>query len=72
MERIWKQGGLDLRLSCYCCLPTGQKEGIIQMVPEAETICRIQMQAGGLLGLNIHSNSNETMLEIGFSLFGQV
>jgi hypothetical protein len=45
IERIWKHGGLDLRLSCYSCLPTGHKEGLIQMVPQAETICRIQMQA---------------------------
>ncbi len=45
MERIWKRGGLDLKLSCYRCLPTGEKEGLIQMVADADTICSIQMQA---------------------------
>jgi hypothetical protein len=45
MERIWKEGGLDLKLTCYCCLPTWEKEGLIQMVAGAQTICNIQMEA---------------------------
>ena len=49
MESIWKRGGLDLQLSCYRCLPTWEKEGLIQMVPEAETICRIQMEVSAVL-----------------------
>ena len=49
MESIWKRGGLDLQLSCYRCLPTGDKEGLIQMVPEAETIGRIQMEVSAVL-----------------------
>jgi hypothetical protein len=33
IERNWKHGGLDLRLSCYSCLPTGHKEGLMLTMP---------------------------------------
>lgn len=37
MDHYWRQCGLDLRMSCYCCLPTGFMEGFIEVVPNSVT-----------------------------------
>jgi len=45
MDRLWKEDeGLDLRLNIYNCMATGINEGLIQVVGEAETVCKIQMR----------------------------
>lgn len=41
MEKYWKNEGLDLRLSPYGCLATGNEEGMIEVVLNAETLAKI-------------------------------
>ena len=47
MERLWRQRGLDLRLTPYACVPTGDAMGLIEVVPESTTIARIHKRSGG-------------------------
>jgi phosphatidylinositol-4,5-bisphosphate 3-kinase len=47
MDTIWKNHGLDLRMSLYEALPTGDKEGYIEVVPEATTLTGMQKDFGG-------------------------
>ncbi|KAM4571776.1 phosphatidylinositol 4,5-bisphosphate 3-kinase catalytic subunit delta isoform 2-T2 [Fundulus diaphanus] len=42
MENLWKKEGLDLRMIPYCCLSTGNKMGLIEVVKNADTIANIQ------------------------------
>lgn len=48
MESVWQQEGLDLHLSCYGCVATGDKMGMIEAVSNAKTIASIQKSAGGV------------------------
>ena len=43
MDLLWKNAGIDLRLSLYRCMSTDAGEGFIEAVQSAETLCRIQM-----------------------------
>eukprot|EP01100_Stratorugosa_tubuloviscum_P003220 TRINITY_DN1767_c3_g1_i2.p1 TRINITY_DN1767_c3_g1~~TRINITY_DN1767_c3_g1_i2.p1 ORF type:complete len:297 (-),score=122.69 TRINITY_DN1767_c3_g1_i2:169-1059(-) len=47
MDKVWKQEGLDLRLQPYGCIATGNMEGMIEVVLNAETTANINKQAGG-------------------------
>nr|QED42021.1 phosphatidylinositol-4,5-bisphosphate 3-kinase catalytic subunit alpha [Tegillarca granosa] len=49
MDKLWKNEGLDLRMSPYGCVSTGKDIGIIEVVRHAETIMKIQSK-GGLRG----------------------
>ncbi|GBG33290.1 Phosphatidylinositol 3-kinase 3 [Hondaea fermentalgiana] len=50
MDKLWKTEGLDLRLSLYSVVSTGDQRGMIQIVPNAETIARITAgRTGGKL-----------------------
>uniref|UniRef100_A0A3Q3LZU3 phosphatidylinositol-4,5-bisphosphate 3-kinase n=1 Tax=Mastacembelus armatus TaxID=205130 RepID=A0A3Q3LZU3_9TELE len=42
MENLWKKEGLDLRMSPYGCLSTGNKMGLIEAVKNSDTIANIQ------------------------------
>ncbi|XP_023328992.1 phosphatidylinositol 4,5-bisphosphate 3-kinase catalytic subunit beta isoform isoform X3 [Eurytemora carolleeae] len=44
MDAIWKQGGVDYKMNSYQCVPTSHNEGLIEIVPQAQTICQIQME----------------------------
>nr|ALY05366.1 phosphatidylinositol 3-kinase [Palaemon carinicauda] len=46
MDKLWKENGLDLRMNPYSCMSTDNREGIIQVVLNAETIANIQRQKG--------------------------
>lgn len=50
MDTIWKENGLDLRLSVYNCTATGSKEGFIEVVPNATTSGKIQKEHSGATG----------------------
>ena len=43
-DTIWKEGGLDLRIKRYECLPISANEGLIEIVQDAETIFNVQME----------------------------
>ncbi|XP_035228755.1 phosphatidylinositol 4,5-bisphosphate 3-kinase catalytic subunit delta isoform-like [Stegodyphus dumicola] len=46
MDKLWKDEGLDLRMIPYQCLATGHKMGLIEVVPDANTIANIQKEKG--------------------------
>ncbi|XP_076048999.1 phosphatidylinositol 4,5-bisphosphate 3-kinase catalytic subunit delta isoform-like [Oratosquilla oratoria] len=46
MDKIWKDNGLDLRMNPYGCMSTDDREGLIEVVLNAETIAKIQMEKG--------------------------
>lgn len=45
--QLWQDAGLDLRMSCYGCISTGDGVGMIEVVLNAETTAHILIQAGG-------------------------
>ncbi|XP_063292710.1 phosphatidylinositol 4,5-bisphosphate 3-kinase catalytic subunit delta isoform isoform X1 [Pelobates fuscus] len=42
MDILWKREGLDLRVTPYGCLSTGDKTGLIEVVMQSDTIANIQ------------------------------
>ena len=38
--------GLDLKMVTFACVPTGHKRGMIEMVSNAETLRKIQVEFG--------------------------
>nr|CAB3264880.1 phosphatidylinositol 4,5-bisphosphate 3-kinase catalytic subunit gamma isoform [Phallusia mammillata] len=49
MGKLWDEEGLDLHLLPYGCMSTGMQVGIIQIVPNATTVAKIQKEFGGLI-----------------------
>jgi hypothetical protein len=41
MSKMWKQQGLDLQMSPYNVLSTGNRVGFVEIVPKSTTICRV-------------------------------
>jgi len=50
MDRIWKMEKLDLCLTPYKCVATGDEMGMIETVLESDTAANIQKAAGGVTG----------------------
>jgi len=50
MDKLWKQEGLDLRMSPYGCISSGDGVGMIEVVLNADTTAHIQKMAGGTIG----------------------
>ncbi|XP_064425351.1 phosphatidylinositol 4-phosphate 3-kinase C2 domain-containing subunit beta isoform X2 [Latimeria chalumnae] len=46
MNKIWIQEGLDMRMVMYDCYATGRGRGMVQMVPNAATLRKIQVGHG--------------------------
>ncbi|XP_043267002.1 phosphatidylinositol 4-phosphate 3-kinase C2 domain-containing subunit beta isoform X2 [Venturia canescens] len=46
MDKLWLKEGLDLKMVTFACVPTGNKRGIIEMVTNAETLRKIQVEFG--------------------------
>lgn len=46
MDKLWLKEGLDLKMVTFGCVPTGYKRGIIEMVTNAETLRKIQVEFG--------------------------
>ncbi|XP_037934157.1 phosphatidylinositol 4-phosphate 3-kinase C2 domain-containing subunit beta [Teleopsis dalmanni] len=46
MNKMWLAEGLDLKIVTFNCVPTGYKKGMIEMVSEAETLRKIQVEYG--------------------------
>ncbi|KAM5125624.1 phosphatidylinositol 4,5-bisphosphate 3-kinase catalytic subunit delta isoform-like isoform 3-T3 [Callospermophilus lateralis] len=51
MDALWKQEGLDLRMTPYGCLPTGDCMGIIEVVQHSDTIANIQLNQSNLAAM---------------------
>ncbi|XP_066475481.1 phosphatidylinositol 4,5-bisphosphate 3-kinase catalytic subunit beta isoform [Tiliqua scincoides] len=48
MDLLWKEAGLDLRMSPYGCLATGDHSGLIEVVSKSETIADIQLNSSNV------------------------
>jgi len=46
MEKMWLKEGLDLKIVSFQCIPTGYKKGVIEMITNAETLRKIQVEWG--------------------------
>lgn len=46
MSKIWVQEGLDMRMVIFRCFSTGRGKGMVEMIPNAETLRKIQVEHG--------------------------
>uniref|UniRef100_A0A8B9RME8 Phosphatidylinositol-4-phosphate 3-kinase, catalytic subunit type 2 beta n=1 Tax=Astyanax mexicanus TaxID=7994 RepID=A0A8B9RME8_ASTMX len=46
MNKIWIQEGLDMRMVIFRCFSTGRSRGMVEMIPNAETLRKIQVEHG--------------------------
>ncbi|XP_017550179.1 phosphatidylinositol 4-phosphate 3-kinase C2 domain-containing subunit beta [Pygocentrus nattereri] len=46
MNKIWIQEGLDMRMVIFRCFSTGRDRGMVEMIPNAETLRKIQVEHG--------------------------
>uniref|UniRef100_A0A4W4GEC9 Phosphatidylinositol-4-phosphate 3-kinase n=1 Tax=Electrophorus electricus TaxID=8005 RepID=A0A4W4GEC9_ELEEL len=46
MNKIWLQEGLDVRMVIFRCFSTGRGRGMVEMIPNAETLRKIQVEHG--------------------------
>uniref|UniRef100_A0AAV2MIJ5 Phosphatidylinositol-4-phosphate 3-kinase n=1 Tax=Knipowitschia caucasica TaxID=637954 RepID=A0AAV2MIJ5_KNICA len=46
MNNIWIQEGLDMRMVLYKCFSTGRGRGMVELIPQADTLRRIQGEHG--------------------------
>uniref|UniRef100_A0A8C6VE41 Phosphatidylinositol-4-phosphate 3-kinase catalytic subunit type 2 beta n=1 Tax=Naja naja TaxID=35670 RepID=A0A8C6VE41_NAJNA len=46
MNKIWVQEGLNMRMVIFRCFSTGRGRGMVEMIPNAETLRKIQVQHG--------------------------
>ena len=53
MDHIWHTEGLDLRMTPYTCLSTGNHVGMIQVVRNAKTVYHIQRSASKLAAIQM-------------------
>ncbi|NXC85686.1 PK3CD kinase, partial [Cercotrichas coryphoeus] len=49
MDILWKQEGLDLRMTPYGCLSTGDRTGLIEVVMHSDTIANIQLNKSNMV-----------------------
>jgi phosphatidylinositol-4-phosphate 3-kinase len=46
IDKMWMKEGLNLKIVTYACVPTGSKKGMIEMITNAETLRKIQVEWG--------------------------
>lgn len=46
IDKMWMKEGLNLKIVTYACVPTGLKKGMIEMITNAETLRKIQVEWG--------------------------
>uniref|UniRef100_W4VRG7 Putative phosphotidylinositol 3 kinase 68d n=1 Tax=Corethrella appendiculata TaxID=1370023 RepID=W4VRG7_9DIPT len=46
MDKLWLKEGLDLKMVTFDCVSTGYKKGMIELVTDAETLRKIQVEWG--------------------------
>lgn len=50
MEKLWLREGLDLRMVTFDCIATNDRQGMVEMVQNAETLRKIQQSSSLLAG----------------------
>ncbi len=43
MDKMWLKEGLDLKMVTFGCIPTGDRQGMVELVTEAKTLREIQV-----------------------------
>jgi phosphatidylinositol-4-phosphate 3-kinase len=43
MDKLWLKEGLDLKMVTFGCVPTGDRQGMVELVTEAKTLREIQV-----------------------------
>lgn len=43
MDKLWLKEGLDLKMVTFACVPTGDRQGMVELVTEAKTLREIQV-----------------------------
>jgi len=56
MDHIWRMEGMDLRMTPYSCLATGNQVGIIEVVRNSKTVFDIQKGASRMAAMQIDSS----------------
>uniref|UniRef100_A0A8D3BN23 Phosphatidylinositol-4-phosphate 3-kinase n=1 Tax=Scophthalmus maximus TaxID=52904 RepID=A0A8D3BN23_SCOMX len=46
MNKIWIQEGLDMRMVIFKCFSTGRGRGMVEMIPQSDTLRKIQVEHG--------------------------
>lgn len=46
MDKLWLKGGLDLKIVTFTCVATEVRKGMVELVPGAETLRKIQTELG--------------------------
>ena len=46
MDRLWQSEGLDLKISSYGCIATGDEVGLLEIVMNSDTMANISKDAG--------------------------
>ncbi|XP_071954841.1 phosphatidylinositol 4-phosphate 3-kinase C2 domain-containing subunit beta-like [Antedon mediterranea] len=46
MNKLWLSEGLDMRIITFTCLATGKNQGMIEVIQDAETLRKIQVENG--------------------------
>mmetsp|Transcript_13700 Transcript_13700/g.16992 ORF Transcript_13700/g.16992 Transcript_13700/m.16992 type:complete len:249 (+) Transcript_13700:2-748(+) len=62
MDNIWLDNGLNLKLTPYQCVSSGEQVGMLELVTNADTTANIQKQHGGKLGA-LNKNSLKQWLD---------
>ena len=43
MDKLWLSENLDLKMVTFACVPTGDRQGMMEMVTDAKTLREIQV-----------------------------
>ena len=43
MDKLWLKENLDLKMVTFSCVPTGDRQGMLEMITEAKTLREIQV-----------------------------
>ena len=46
MDKLWLKKGLDMKMITFKCVPTGDRQGLVELVTEAKTLKEIQVSGG--------------------------
>lgn len=61
MDKLWKASGLDLKLWCYACVATGNEVGMLEVVPDSNTLA-------GIVNASVSRNSDKVRGKFGHRL----